>query len=120
MILEIKIIERKDIIKLLYTNIDRTNITSEQIEKIYLKYPHLKSIINLVHEFLDILKNKKVEYFDIGIEKALSLEIKKVNSFVAEIQKDLVAVKNAVIYDYNNCLEEGCINKIKLIKRSMF
>lgn len=50
----VEIIERKDIIKLVYSNIDKTNITSEQIEKIYLKYPNLKSILNLVHEFRDI------------------------------------------------------------------
>lgn len=36
------------------------------------------------------------------------------------MQRDLVAVKNAIIYDYNNGLAEGGINKIKLIKRIMF
>lgn len=64
----------KNIIKLSYSNIDKINLTSEQIKKVDLNYPNLKSILNLVHEFCDILKIKKVEYWDIGIEKALDLK----------------------------------------------
>ena len=30
------------------------------------------------------------------------------------------AVKNAIIYDYNNGLAEGSVNKLKVIKRIMY
>ena len=30
------------------------------------------------------------------------------------------AVRNAIKYDYSNVLAEGCINKLKVIKRIMY
>ena len=41
-------------------------------------------------------------------------------SFVEGISKDLTAVKNRIIYPYNNGLAEGSVNKIKSIKRIMY
>ena len=32
----------------------------------------------------------------------------------------LEAIQNAIIYDYNNGLAEGSINKVKVIKRIMY
>lgn len=40
--------------------------------------------------------------------------------FLNGLSRDIEAVKNAVIYDYNNGLAEGCVNKIKVIKRIMY
>lgn len=36
------------------------------------------------------------------------------------IKKDLEAVKNAIIYNYNNALAEGSVNKLQVIKRIMY
>ena len=36
------------------------------------------------------------------------------------IKKDITAVKNGIIYSYNNGLAEGSVNKIKVIKRIMY
>ena len=37
-----------------------------------------------------------------------------------DVEKDLEAVKNAIIYQYSNGLAEGTVNKIKVIKRIMY
>ena len=37
------------------------------------------------------------------------------NSFIHGIERDIEAVKNAIIYEYNNGLAEGSVNKIKVI-----
>lgn len=34
--------------------------------------------------------------------------------------KDIDAVRNAIIYDFNNGLAEGSVNKLKVIKRIMY
>jgi hypothetical protein len=34
--------------------------------------------------------------------------------------RDIDAVKNAILYDYNNGLAEGKVNKVKVTKRIMY
>ncbi|WP_274532404.1 MULTISPECIES: transposase [unclassified Clostridium] len=91
-----------------------------QLEKVYVEYPKLKVIIDLVNEFRNILKYKQIHNLTEWINKVLKLKIRQFNSFANGLNRDIEAVKNAIIYDYNNVLAERCINKIKLIKRIMF
>ena len=39
---------------------------------------------------------------------------------VMKTKKDTVAVQNGILYEYNNGITEGGVNKIKLIKRTMY
>jgi len=73
------------------------------------------NIVNLVKQFKQILLNKNVSKLDSWIKFANNLEICEVNSFINGISRDLTAVKNAIIYDYNNGLAEGSVNKPKVI-----
>jgi len=36
------------------------------------------------------------------------------------LKRDIQAVRNAIIYEYNNGLAEGSVNKLKVIKRIMY
>lgn len=45
---------------------------------------------------------------------------KELLGFTVGIKKDLDAVTMAVLLTYNNGLDEGSINKIKVIKRIMY
>ena len=40
--------------------------------------------------------------------------------FIKELLRDIDAVKNSIIYEYNNGLAEGSVNKLKVIKRIMY
>lgn len=42
------------------------------------------------------------------------------DSFILGLERDFETIKNAVIYDYNNGLAEGNVNKVKVIKRIMY
>lgn len=117
---KIEVIEKNKLIKLLYTPIEKSGITLIQLESIYLEYPNLKIILDLVKEFRNILKNRKVEMLNNWMDRALDSNIRQLNSFVNGIKRDIEAAKNAIIYEYNNGLAKGCINKVKLIKRIMF
>ena len=46
--------------------------------------------------------------------------IPELQTFINGIKKDITAVKNGIIYSYNNGLAEGSVNKIKVIKRVMY
>ncbi len=39
--------------------------------------------------------------------------------FINGLSRDIDLIKNANIYDYNNGLAEGCVNKIKVIQQVM-
>jgi transposase len=48
------------------------------------------------------------------------LNIEYINSFINGTARDIIAVKNAIIYEYNNGPAESSVNKLKVIKRVMY
>ena len=64
---------------------------------------------------------KKAEDLEQWIERASYVEaITELRSYVEGLKQDISAVKNAIMFDYNNALAEGSVPKIKLIKRIMY
>lgn len=116
-----EMISRSILLKALYNPMEKIKkLSSEQLEKVYDKYPMFKKIIDLVNSFKAVLKSKRVESLDKWIEDAAILENREVFSFINGITRDIIAVKNAIMYDYNNGLAEGSVNKLKVIKRIMY
>jgi len=100
-------VKRKDLIKLLYKPVEEIEALSKELyEKIIQRYPVIesiiKSIINLVNEFKHLLETKNVEKLEEWIEKASNLKIRKIDKFVNGLKRDMQAVRNAIIYEYNN------------------
>jgi len=54
------------------------------------------------------------------IDKANNLKIRKIDKFVNGLKRDIQAVRNAIIYEYNNGVVEGFVNKLNVIKRIMY
>ena len=57
---------------------------------------------------------------EISREVRCAADPKLIKKYIDGIKKDLTAVKNGIIYSYNNGLAEGSVNKIKVIKRIMY
>ena len=96
-------VKRKDLIKLLYKPVEEVEALSKELyEKIIKRYPVIESIINLVNEFKHLLESKNVEKLEEWIEKASNLKIRKIDKFVNGLKRDMQAVRNAIIYEYNN------------------
>jgi hypothetical protein len=118
---EFEFVKRKEIIALLFhSKKTKTKLSEEQIKEIYKLYPKIESVIDLVDDFRDILKQKRNDALQGWIERATALDIQPLNSFINGIERDLTAVKNAIAYEYSNGLAEGKINKLKLVKRTMY
>lgn len=116
-----EIIERKFILKLLYNPIeDIKGITREQFDKVIELNPQLLTVYSLVSDFKTLVSAHNVSELDVWMEAAKSIESPDIESFINGLSRDIDAVKNAIIYDYNNGLAEGSINKIKRIKHSMY
>lgn len=114
-------IERKSILKLLYTPLASVKELNPKLFKLLCEqYDYVYKILNLVNSFRDILKEKDINKLDSWIEECLNLNISELKSFVNGINQDIDAVKSAIILEYNNGLAEGSVNKIKVIKRIMY
>ncbi|MBO8139095.1 MAG: transposase [Thermosipho sp. (in: Bacteria)] len=116
-----KIISRSKIIKLLYMLIEKIKgLSKEDLRKIMEKYKFLKEIYRTLKEFKEIFSMKSIKKLHGWIKKYEKSKIREIRKFIVGLKRDIVAVENAIKYDYSNGLAEGKINKIKLIKRKMY
>ena len=117
----VEYIPRKIMCQLIYHELESVKgITAEQYEAAIQKYPVLGQLYTLLKEFYRIVFSRKSEELDSWMETAAELKIDELDRYINGLQNDLKAVKNAIIYPYNNGLAEGSVNKIKLTKRIMY
>lgn len=90
------------------------------IRSCHKKYPILGQLYALLREYHRIIFSQKSDVLDAWIVQAKSLQIDERDTYVNGLLADIVAVKNAIRYKYNNGLAEGSVNKIKLTKRIMY
>lgn len=104
-----------------YRTIDKiSDFSIELYDKIIEKYTWIPTILNLIEEFKELVKNKSLNKFHTWIKKASELNIKELNSFLGGIKRDEKAVENAITYRFTNELAEGSVNKLKTLKRTMY
>ena len=80
----------------------------------------LSELYILTKDFCNIIFSKNAAKLDEWINTAQKYDIPEFQTFINGVKKDLTAVKNGIIYSYNNGLAEGSVNKIKVIKRIMY
>jgi|LGOV01.1.fsa_nt_gb transposase len=114
-------IKRSILFKLLYKEVENIKVLSKDIvTKAYNSFPTLKTIIDLVTSFRKLLKLKSIPELLNWLNYASSLNISEINSFINGLNRDIEAVMNAILYEYNNGLAEGKVNKLKVTKRIMY
>jgi transposase len=84
------------------------------------KYPAVFDIIECVRDSRNIFIEKSEELLKQFTEKYSTSGIKSIKSFASGLLIDYAAVKNSIVSDLSNGFVEGCNNKIKLIKRTMY
>ena len=116
-----EIIERKYIMRLLYNPMEKTSgLTEEQLNKVIALNPQLLAIYGLVNDFRALVASKDVDALESWVQSARAIESPDIESYANGLLRDFVAVKNAIMYNYNNGPAEGNINKIKRIKHTMY
>ena len=116
-----ELIEKKWVVQLLFKPLDKIQaLTCEQFAAIIKEYPLTKTIFKTVYSFKGILKRRDTDALKKWIDYVATLEIEELSSFANGLKNDLNAVINAFLYDYNNGLAEGSVNKVKVIKRVMY
>ena len=114
-------VQRKSLCQLVYKKLeDIGTITAKQYQEVLKKYPLLSELYALIKEFCNVLFSNNPAKLDEWINEAQKYDIPELQTFINGIKKDLTAIKNGIIYSYNNGLAEGSVNKIKVIKRVMY
>ena len=74
----------------------------------------------LVQAFGQMVRERKGEHLDQWLESVHESALPELQTFAAGIQRDKAAVQAGLTLPYSNGLLEGQINRLKLIKRSMY
>jgi transposase len=90
------------------------------LEKMEQVSPAFGSLVRLAQAFTQMLRARQVEQLDTWLEQASSSGFPELVSFATGIKRDYAAVKAALHSPYSTGPVEGNINRLKLIKRSMY
>jgi hypothetical protein len=74
----------------------------------------------LAQQFVGKIRAREAEAFDPWLEAAERSGVADLQSFASELRQERKAVQAALMLPYSNGQTEGQINKLKLIKRSMY
>ena len=96
---------------------DLTKSDAVLIAAIESNVPDLVTARKLIDDFQQMIRSKAVAKLDAWLEGA---KASLVGSFANGVEKDIAAVRNAIISPWSNGQTEGQITKLKLIKRQMY
>jgi len=82
--------------------------------------PAFGGLERLAHRFTQMIRTRQGEPLDPWIEQASSSEFPELVSFASGIKRDYAAVTAALHSAYSTGPDEGNINRLKFIKRSMY
>lgn len=82
--------------------------------------PQIKTVDSFAHEFIDLLHRRSSDSFSGWLTRAEATEIPELVSFVTSLRSDYAAIAAALSYPDSNAQCEGQVNRLKLIKRSMY
>ncbi len=74
----------------------------------------------LTAEFCRLVRERDAAAFTAWLQSAQRSGLPEMQEFARVIERDRAAVENALQYEWSNGVTEGHINKLKLLKRSMY
>ena len=110
-------VTRAELFKALWFNAD---IPTNHKNYIYNRYPQLYELNICIKEFRQIFNDRQMPLLSLFIEKYKASDIKALSVFASGMEKDIVAIENAVGSNLSNGFVEGTISKLKMIKRVMY
>jgi hypothetical protein len=93
---------------------------SELLELLVNQHPDLATLVDLAHEFLELLRQRRADIFDDWLMRALTCQIRPLRNFAAGLIDDYDAVKASMKLEVSNGQVEGFNNRLKMLKRQMY
>lgn len=90
------------------------------LERLRSHAPDVDAAYTLAQDFIRLVRNRLVDEFDDRLQRTEAAGIQALKGFVAGLRRDYSAVVAALWLPYSNRQVEGQINRLKLIKRTMY
>jgi transposase len=74
----------------------------------------------LAQQFIQLMREHRTEELDGWLSSCASSHLPDLETFAEGLQKELSAIRAAVLLPYSNGPTEGHVNRLKLIKRTMY
>ena len=111
-------IKRTDVTSEIWS--DESDLTPEDLAYIADNFQVYGEIKSIIQEFRQAYKKKDIGAVKSWCDKYQDCQFPPICSFINGINMDTEAFYNSLKYEYNNGLLEGCVNKLKTVKRSMY
>ena len=82
--------------------------------------PELDQAIGLAEEFAALVRRREPEHLDPWLQRAQDGTIVSLRRFAKRLSADYEAVRAAVTLSWSNGPVEGQINRLKMLKRTMY
>jgi transposase len=92
----------------------------ETLQQLREASPSLETTYQLVKAFLQMVRELTGEQLDAWLQAVQASHLEAFHTFVAGVQRDKDAVLAGLTLPWNNGVLEGHVNRLKLIKRSMY
>ena len=99
---------------------DRKPEEQEILRQVRQASPHLEATYQLVEAFLHMVRERTADQLDSWLKKVQDSHLQAFHPFVTGVQKDKEAVLAGLTLPWSTGPLEGQINRLKLIKRSMY
>ncbi|TMC92532.1 MAG: transposase [Chloroflexi bacterium] len=97
-----------------------TKEEQESLRQLRQASPHIETAYRLVEKFLQMVRERTGEQLDGWLAFVEASHLKAFDSFVTGVQQDKEAVFAGLTLPWSNGPLEGNVNRLKLIKRSMY
>jgi len=98
----------------------RLKATTQRIAKLREVHTDLGEAIPLAEAFADLIRTRDPAALDLWLEQAEASTLKSFRSFAASLRRDYTAVRAGVELPWSTGPVKGAINRLKMIKRTMF
>jgi len=98
----------------------RDEATDERIGKLRQAHPDLDEAITLTAGFATLVRTRNPAALDRWLDQATASTLKPFQSFAASLRRDYDAVRAGVELKSSTGPVEGSINRLKMVKRTMF
>lgn len=92
----------------------------QQVLSFIRQEPVVEAMYLLTRQFLRLLKKHQAEQLEAWLKICAESGIPEIEAFAQGVWRDFAAVKAAFQFPYSNGPTEGLVNRLKLLKRSMY
>jgi transposase len=100
--------------------IKRTDDDMQLIAHLKDQHGELATAIDLAQDFAAIVRERQPDHFDSWLARATASAVAPLRRFATGLRADYEAVKAGITLSWSNGPVEGQINRLKMLKRSMF